>query len=192
LTGNPGSGKSTALAHFAELGWQTLDADPLCATVYEEDDEGIRGQLRERWGGAALGPDGRPDRRVIADIVFADAAERHWLEARVHPLVRRRAKAMAAASKAPTALAVPLLFEAGWQDDFSAVITVWTREDIRLRRLRRRGWGTEEIRRRDAAQWLPDRKLAAADIGLINHGTREGLRRQCHLAARQLVPGATT
>jgi dephospho-CoA kinase len=192
LTGNPGSGKSSALADFAELGWLALDADRLCGEVYEENDEGICGRLRDRWGATALGPDGRPDRRRIADIVFADVAERRWLEAQVHPLVRRRARDQAADAPTPVIVAVPLLFEAGWQEDFTAVATVWTREDIRWRRLRQRGWNDKEIQRRDAAQWPAERKLADADLGLINNGRRDGLRRQCRLLARQLTGGTST
>jgi dephospho-CoA kinase len=187
LTGNPGSGKSAALEGFAKVGWQTLDADRLCMEVYRDNAGGIRERLQERWGQEIVGTDGMPDRRRVADIVFSQAGERLWLEEQVHPLVRQRAGALAAAATVPVAFAVPLLFEAGWAGDFAAVATVWAREDLRRARLRQRGWSEEEIRRRDAVQWPPDRKLAEADVGLVNNGTLNDLWQQCRELSNQLT-----
>ena len=187
LTGNPGSGKSAALDGFAGIGWQVLDADRLCTEAYRENTGGILERLQERWGKKIVGPDGLPDRRRIADIVFSREEERLWLEAQLHPRVRQRARTLVAAATTPVVFAVPLLLEAGWKDDFTAVAVVWAREDLRLARLRQRRWSQEEIRRRDAAQWPPDRKLAEADVGLINNGHLHDLWQQCREFSNQLT-----
>jgi len=185
ITGTPGSGKSTALRGFARLGWRVLDADELCAEVYRRNRSGICQRLQRRWGAGVLDGAGQPDRRAVARIVFGDAEERRWLERLVHPLVRELALALVRGERGPTAFAVPLLYEAGWEGDFQAVAAVWTEPGLRRRRLRRRGWSDAEIRLRDAAQQAGEEKLERADFGLINHGRPQELWQQCRLVAEQ-------
>ena len=54
------------------------------------------------------------DRAALGRIVFADPAERQWLEQLVHPLVRERfTRELAQLAAAPlVVLMIPLLFEA--------------------------------------------------------------------------------
>jgi len=180
LTGGVGCGKSTVAANFAEMGWQVLNADAVTRDFYDRNDPAVTTPMVARWGREIMGPDGRIDRRKVADRVFAAAAELAWLNQLFHPLVRQVLTAAAEKIQHRDLLCeVPLLFEAGWETDFETVIAVWTSPELQRQRLRQRGWDDVEIERRIAGQWSADRKLEAADYGLINLYDRDSLQQQC-------------
>ena len=118
------------------------------------------------------------DRAALGQIVFADAAERQWLEQLIHPLVRRRfAKELALLTEAPMlVLMIPLLFEAGLQDLCSEVWVVDCEPEQQLNRLMARdGLSADTAHQRLAAQWPLARKRALADVVISNDGGREQL-----------------
>jgi dephospho-CoA kinase len=117
--------------------------------------------------------EGSLDRGALGRIVFADEAERRWLEALVHPLVRERfERELAALAAAPVVvLMIPLLFEAGLEGLCSEVWLVDCEEEQQRRRLMERdGLGEEGARARLAAQWPLARKRALADLVIDNRG----------------------
>jgi len=121
---------------------------------------------------------GTLDRRALGRIVFADAAERQWLEQLVHPLVRARFEAeLQRLAEAPVVvLMVPLLFEAGLDRLCSEVWLVDCDEAQQLQRLMDRDQaGEEDARNRIAAQWPLARKRPLADRLIDNRGTHEQL-----------------
>jgi dephospho-CoA kinase len=118
------------------------------------------------------------DRAALGRIVFTDAAERHWLEQLVHPLVRARfAAELARLAAAPAVvLMIPLLFEAGLEELCSEVWLVDCDSDQQLGRLiGRDGLSEAEARARIAAQWPLARKRPLADRLIDNRGTPEQL-----------------
>ncbi len=124
------------------------------------------------------------DRAALGRIVFADAAERQWLENLIHPLVRQRFSAeLARLDAAPAVvLMIPLLFEAGLQELCSEVWLVSCDEATQLERLHERdGLSAAAAAERLAAQWPLERKRELADVVIANDGSREellaGLRR---------------
>jgi dephospho-CoA kinase len=78
---------------------------------------------------------------------------------------------------------VPLLFEAGWESHFDAVLAVWAEPEVRWKRLTERGMSDEDVRRRDDAQMPSAVKLERADFALINNGTLDDLRLQCEIVS---------
>lgn len=182
ITGSAGSGKSTVLGCFGRLGWELLDADRICAGLYERKDPRITGPIEERWAGrSVMGADGFINKKAVADIVFNDRDELCWLNALFHPLVFEEAAAVTARKpdSCRTAFDVPLLFEAKWEDSFDFTVCVWTREDIRVSRLLQRAWSREDIKKRTENQMPADEKLGKADFALINTGSVELLESQC-------------
>ena len=95
LVGRMAAGKSTVARMFAALGAHVLDADAIAHEVLDEPE--ARRAVVARFGAGVAGPDGRVNRRALADVVFAgDAAAEAALadlEAIVHPRVRRRMEA---------------------------------------------------------------------------------------------------
>jgi dephospho-CoA kinase len=123
-------------------------------------------------GSAAPGGPGPVlDRAALGRIVFADAAERAWLEGLVHPLVRARfAAELDALATAPVVvLMIPLLFEAGLEGLCSEVWLVDCDESEQRRRLMGRdGLGADAADARIRAQWPLQRKRPLADAVIDN------------------------
>ena len=186
ITGAIGCGKSAALTAFAAHNWRTADADQLCHELYADpDSEPVRAMAR-RWGRGILTQDGTPDRRKIAQIVFADPDELAQLTAMLYPALQRKIFDLTAqwrAEKTNGALEIPLLYEAGISFGVDHVAVLWATAEIRHARLRQyRNFTDSEIRLREARQLDPDEKLERADFALINNGPREELELQiCEL-----------
>ena len=169
LTGTTGAGKSSVLEIFERLGAATISSD---AVVHEILTTGeLRDLLIERWGDE-VAPDGEVDRSKIAAIVFRDPDELAWLESELHPRVGGRVARWREELDPSVALAineVPLLFEAGMEDAFDAVLCVTAPLDVRAERADGRGLG--ELEGRDGRQLPEAEKAARSDFVVANDGT---------------------
>jgi dephospho-CoA kinase len=161
VTGGIGAGKSAALAAFARRGVPTLSADHVVHRLIGEDPE-VRAALEERLG--------TTDRAGIAAVVFADRAQLDWLEALLHPRVRREQEAWLASLDAEVAaIEIPLLFETGGEERFDEVVVITASADVRAGRTGR----ADDAR---AARLLPDaEKISRADFAYVNDGTLDEL-----------------
>ena len=169
LTGGIASGKSSVGRLLAARGLPVLDADVYAREALAPGSPGAQ---------AVLTRYGTLDRAALGRIVFADGAERQWLEELVHPLVRARiATELERLEAAPVVvLMIPLLFEAGLEALCSEVWLVDCDETQQLQRLMARdGLGEDDARARIAAQWPLARKRQLADVVLNNRGGPEQL-----------------
>ena len=184
LTGGIGCGKSTAAACFAELGFQVVDADRLARQVLES--HVCVSRLRERWGAACLDAQGVPDRKWIGAKVFADPAERAFLESVTHPEVARLRREATADPKHDYVVEIPLLFEKDLAAGFAAVVVVACSDDVRRARLRARGLSDDEISARIASQLSLVDKVKRADAVIWNDGEPVFLHEQVRRWVGQL------
>jgi dephospho-CoA kinase len=183
LTGGIASGKSSVGRLLGERhGLTVLDADRYAREALAAGTTASREVLARHGDRVRLRGEGSAahgvDRAALGRIVFADAAERRWLERLVHPLVRRRfeAELRRHAREPALVLMIPLLFEAGLEGLCSEVWLVDCDEEQQLARLRRRdGLDEEQARRRIAAQWPLARKRPLADVVIDNRGGPEAL-----------------
>jgi dephospho-CoA kinase len=193
LTGGIASGKSVVASRLRELGAVLVDADALAREVVEPGTPGLA-RVVEAFSGAVLGPDGALDRRRLGALVFGDPERLAVLNGIVHPLVRERAAALAAAAPKGAILVqdIPLLVETGQGANFHLVLVVDAPEDVRVQRMiEHRKMSEPEARSRMAAQATREDRLAAADVVLDNAGTRDELRDRVDLLWRnRLVPFA--
>ncbi|MEY3163098.1 MAG: Cmm like protein, partial [Planctomycetota bacterium] len=190
LLGGVASGKSTVAGLFAQRGLVHVDADQVARTVSE--DPGILGAIRAALGPGALGPDGRLDRPAVARLVFSDPVLRQRLEEITHPPVRRRILAELAAARArgeSVLLDVPLLLEGGLIDQCDAAVFVAADRAERLRRAALRGWGPDELDRRERAQAPLAEKQARARFTVDNGGSLAATAAQVDAVLAQLAPG---
>ena len=75
LTGGIATGKSHVRAAFERLGVATIDADTLARDAVAPGSAGLAAVVR-RFGAGVLDSSGGLNRRVLADLVFADAHAR--------------------------------------------------------------------------------------------------------------------
>ncbi len=181
VLGGIGSGKSTVTRLLIERGAAAVDADRLAHAALES--EAVRMRLRERWGDRALRADGSVDRDEVAARVFADAAEREFLEGLVHPRVRSeiaaRVDAFRAANDGPSVLVldVPLLAESPLLTLCDELVFVVAPDEARQARVRERGWTDDELARREAAQTPINEKRRMARWTIDNSGDIAATRR---------------
>ncbi len=174
LTGGIATGKSHCLARFAALGVPAVDADLTAREVVAPGTPGLAAVVA-RFGRGILHDDGALDRPALAEIIFSDRTARAALEAIIHPEVRRRIREwfVNVPPQTPLAIAdIPLLFETGQEHEFDRVIVCACDPGEQLRRLvTRDGLTEEDARRRLAAQWPIEEKVARADYVIRTDGT---------------------
>jgi len=183
LTGGIATGKSSAgrlLAREHQL--PVLDADSYARTALARGSTASRAVLA-RYGAAVQTPTDAQelDRKALGAIVFNDPAERRWLEALVHPLVRQRLDQELKQLKdvSSVVLMVPLLFEGGLEALCSETWLVDCDEQQQLQRLIARDQCTPaQAQARIQAQWPLARKRTLADRLINNRGGPEQLAAQ--------------
>lgn len=182
LTGGAGSGKSTVAKMFADLGAVVLDADEVAREAVAPGQPAWEA-LRREFGPQFFHEDGTLDRGRLARRVFGDPEALARLNAIVHPRVARELKARLAALAGEgvrlVMVEVPLLFEAGMEKNYDAVIVVDcppAEQKARLRERDDRGEG--EITGLLAAQMPLSEKSKKADFVVDNSGSLEATRTQ--------------
>ncbi len=190
LTGGMGGGKTLALKFFRELGWQTMDADSLARELYEEVGGKVATAIAARWGAKMLLPDGRVDKRALAEIILSDNDEMRWVEELTHPLIWEKAVLVRKAGTGMgTVFEVPLLFEAGWETGFSAVVAVFAEDKARRIRLENRGMPPGRVEKLWRCQKPQEQKLVLADFVLVNNASAGLLKQQCESLSRLIKAG---
>lgn len=152
VTGGIGSGKSTVLGMLRARGFAVFSCDAISDELWGEEAY-LRG-LSELF--PACVREGKPDRRLLAEIVFSDKAALARLDAYSHPRIM---EALMSRMTEPVCFAeVPLLFEGGYETLFDGIIVVTRREEARIAAVSLRdGLGEKAVRARMQAQ-LSDRE----------------------------------
>ena len=86
LTGGMGSGKSAVCACLRAHGVPVYDSDSRTKALYDRD-PALVDRLEEVLGTGLRSPEGRLDRRKLAELIFQDPARREKVESVVHPAV---------------------------------------------------------------------------------------------------------
>ena len=181
LTGGVGMGKSTAAKILVERGVPIMDSDELARRIVEPGEPALA-EIRQTFGDAVIGPDGRLRRDVLARVVFSDPAARQKLEAITHPRIgvlwKKQAESWRGGQVPVACVAIPLLFEIGAEKEFDATVCVACSPATQQGRLRDRGWTDEQIRQRIAAQLPVEKKIARATYVIWSEGGLDVLRAQ--------------
>ena len=178
ITGGLGCGKSTVARALEQRGFRRLDSDRLVRErVLVEP--AVVSALRERYGAAILDETGAVNRGALAERIFADDAERLWLEELTHPGVFAGWRAALAAEPAERwAVEVPLLFEKALENWFDFTVCVACAPGQQLVRLEQRGLPRVLAGQRISKQLPLARKIELSDFVLWNDGSAEFLTAQ--------------
>jgi|ERR1041384_892401 dephospho-CoA kinase len=192
ITGGIGGGKTQAARIFKKLGATVLFADRIASELIDSREE-IRERIQHALGRSALFPDGRLNRKKVAELVFSDHHLRRKLDSIVHPFVlrsiRERIAHFKAQARSPLIMVeAALLFEARAISMFDYVIVVDAPEDVRMRRVMGRdGSARPEVLRRIKAQLPAEHKTARADFVIYNGGDLAVLEKNCRFLHRILI-----
>ena len=179
LTGGIGSGKSAASARFETHGITVVDADQASRTVVQPGQPALA-LIAEHFGVGILDASGALDRAQLRQKIFADPAERQWLETLLHPRITIEIFRALQAATSPYALLVsPLLLEAKQDTLSNRVVVVDVDESTQLARTMSRDANSEQqVRAIMAAQIGRMERLARAQDVIRNEGSLEDLHRQ--------------
>jgi dephospho-CoA kinase len=190
VTGGPGSGKSTVLKMFQDLGVATVDADQVARDVVAVGRPAWE-ELRRAFGPAYFKENGALDRHQMAHLVFSDPEARRRLNDIIHPRMAQEIKARLADLERQGAdlalVEVPLFFEAGLEKAYDRVIVVYAGEEDQVSRLSTRDHrDAAEISGIITAQWPLKDKMARADFIVDNSGPLSRTRVQVEKILREL------
>jgi dephospho-CoA kinase len=186
VTGGFASGKSTVCKILEEYGAYVIDADEIVRQLLTQ--ESPIGQQVIKLLGAEVLTNHQIDRKKISNIVFSNPSKLKALESIVHPAVRRaineRFEALKDSARYRFFVAeVPLLYEAGMEDEFEAVIAVVADENT----ARKRASSAEEFDRRSRYQLPLAAKEAQATHVIKNQGSLASLKEQVAALIPQLL-----
>ena len=188
LTGGIGSGKTAAADYFAELGIDVVDADLASRAVVEPGQPALN-YIAEHFGPDILLSDGGLDRAKLRALVFAESAERKWLQNLLHPLISEYLQAQIAASTSPYCLLVnPLLLESGqghWCDE---IVVVDVPEAMQLERTMARDDNSRsQVESIMAAQMARPARLQQASKIITNDKDLTHLHQQIEILHKELL-----
>ena len=180
IVGGVASGKSEVSQIMHSLGAVVVDADVEGHAVLE--DKEAKSELTAAFGREILDPEGKIDRKRLAQKAFTSDEARNRLNGITHPRIRQRCRnainaAMEAAESPAVVLDISLLLEAGEEYRPDILVFVEAGEGLRASRaVGKRGWQEGELERRQAAQLSLDEKRKRADYVIENDGSLEDLR----------------
>ncbi|MGC3872087.1 dephospho-CoA kinase [Halomonas sp. GXIMD04776] len=182
VTGGIASGKSSVARAFEAHGIPWVDADDVAREIVMPGEPALA-EIAEHFGPEVLDAKGMLNRRALRAIVFADEAERRWLESVTHPRVRQRLleylDAMRASGSPYHLLVSPLLFESGQHELVDRCLVVDVPESVQIARTMARDESDEaQVRAILRAQMPRDERLAKADEVIDNQNDHAALVRQ--------------
>jgi dephospho-CoA kinase len=136
LTGGIGSGKSTVLQFFAQLGADTINADEISHQVTAPGGTAMNA-IAQTFGHPFLTIEGALDRDKMRTLVFTNPTARQELEAIIHPLVTQEMEKQARMSTKPcVVLDIPLLMESKiWRSRVHHVVLVDCHRQTQIERV---------------------------------------------------------
>jgi len=179
ITGGIGSGKTAVSDRFRALGIEIVDADVASREVVKPGMPALA-EIRRHFGESVIQPDGALDRAALRQKVFADPAERQWLERLLHPSINAWIREQLTKATSPYVILVsPIMFETQQHLLTDRVLVVDVPESVQLARTMARDNNSEtQVRSIMAAQTSREKRLERADDVIVNDGGLETLDRE--------------
>ena len=172
LTGNIGSGKSTACRIFAALGVPIFYADQEAKELYKEN--GIKSKVKELFREGVFNPANEVDFKKLAATVFSDEKKLSQLTSILHPRVFEKYHLWLSENAAsPYSIhESAIIFEYGQEKYFDKIICVTAPLDLRIQRTQERdNSGIDQIKERVNNQMQEKVKERLSDFVVVNDGS---------------------
>lgn len=172
ITGGIGSGKTTISKIFNTMGIPVYNADISAKTLINTDTF-IKEKLTDAYG-ENIYDKGNINRKLLAEIIFSDVAQRQYVNSIVHPRVKADFKRWVTEQTTPFVLhEAAILFEIGLDKIMDATILVTAPEQIRIQRvIDRDGLDRNNVEARIKAQMSEVDKMALSDYIITNDGVQ--------------------
>ena len=173
LTGGIGSGKSTVINYFKELGITCYQADDEAKKLMNLD-KGLIKKIKNSFGDSIY-INSKLDRKKLSAIVFTDKQKLELLNSIVHPYVNRHFENYCKGLEDTYIIKeVAIIFETGTQNKFDKIILVRAPKEDRVKRIINR----DKCNRQDAInrinnQIADDDKIDQCDFIIDNINLEE-------------------
>ena len=173
LTGGIGSGKSTVINYFKELGITCYQADDEAKKLMNSD-KGLIKKIKNSFGDSIY-INSKLDRKKLSTIVFTDKQKLELLNSIVHPYVNRHFENYCKGLEDIYIIKeVAIIFEIGTQNKFDKIILVRAPKEDRVKRIIKR----DKCNRQDAInrinnQIADDDKIDQCDFIIDNINLEE-------------------
>jgi dephospho-CoA kinase len=182
ITGSFKTGKSSVLDLFKSLGAKVFDTDKLANKHLKEQDviSSVKNHFKDYEG---VIENNSVNRKRLAEIVFSHRQELDWLNALIHPLVKKDIKDIIKKEKDSgyTGLLifeVPLLYEADLANLFDKVLAISASRQNEIKRAVKEGFTENDALMRINAQLDLSKKEESADYIVNNNGSLEDAEKQ--------------
>ncbi|MFW6019870.1 MAG: dephospho-CoA kinase [Bacteroidales bacterium] len=170
LTGSIGSGKTLVSKILQTLGYPVYDSDWHARQFYFY--QPVKEKIYDLLGGDVFDADKQIDIKAMAQVIFSDPAKLQKVNAIIHPYVAQDFEKWANNQSCRLVFQESaILFEAGFQDKFHAVISVSAPLELRIERvMKRNNVSRDEVLQRMQHQWSDEKKCRYADYIIANDG----------------------
>jgi dephospho-CoA kinase len=185
ITGNIGTGKSTAALMFEKSGFKVINADEVGHELYRRKD--IRKKIIDVFGKSIVS-NGEIDRNKLKDIVFYDAKKLRQLNEMMHPAILQEIRKMIKENKEENiAVEGALLIEAGFKEHDHMLLITSTREKQIERLLKKGKYNKEEINNIIDSQIRQEDKISHADYVVENSDNIREFKENIKVLIRELT-----
>ena len=173
LTGGIGSGKSTVINHFKELGITCYQADNEAKKLMDSDVDLIK-KIKNSFGDSIY-INSKLDRKKLSTIVFRDKQKLEILNSIVHPVVNSHFTNYCKGLKDIYIIKeVAIIFETGTQNQFDRIILVRAPKEERIKRIINRDkCNRQDVVNRIHNQISDDHKIDECDFIIDNINLEE-------------------
>jgi dephospho-CoA kinase len=181
ITGQIGSGKSTATEILGNNGWHIVDADLISRQIVKNNKKLLH-SLKITFGNEILSTKGNLVRKKLAEKAFASKSSQLKLNKLIHPYILIEIKSQIQKfkkEKKNIVLDAPLLLDKiKYRRIVDVVIMIHASEDLRIKRLKKRGFSKEEILIRQKMQISYSDYRRRSDYMVLNNGSSDALKRK--------------
>lgn len=193
LAGGSGAGKNTAAEYFREFGIESADTDAISRDVTKKGSACLA-KLTSVFSCEILNEDGSLDRKSLAELAFADASARAYLNLVTHKYIlaecEKFIEEQRANGKEFTMINAPLLFESRFNERCDIIISVAARFDLRLKRIMERDNITlGAAKKRLYSQKCDEFLIIKSDYVIFNNGDEINLRDEVGKVCGKLYRG---
>ena len=189
LTGGIGSGKSTAVKIFKELGIDSIDADDVAKNILDSN-KNARKLFIEEFGDKYILKNHKINRDLLREDIFNDKSKIKKLESIIHPIVREEIFEFIQKSESIyTIIDVPLIFETKSEDFYNKIVVVDCDTNTQILRASQRDNQTEEsILKIISNQATREERFSIADYVINNDSSYGNLKKEV-IKTHQLLLG---
>ena len=189
LTGGIGSGKSTAVKIFKELGIDSIDADDVAKNIIDSN-KNARKLFIEEFGDKYILKNHKINRDLLREDIFNDKSKIKKLESIIHPIVREEIFEFIQKSESIyTIIDVPLIFETKSEDFYNKIVVVDCDTNTQILRASQRDNQTEEsILKIIGNQASREERFSIADYVINNDSSYGNLKKEV-IKTHQLLLG---